>query len=315
MRPVLLTLHVGSREVGLHTYGLLIALGLAAGITLAAREARRRTMDVGRVLDFAFWGVVAGFVGSRVAYGLVNAGDFARSCAGRDGPRGFGAVLWDCTRIFHVWEGGLVFYGGVVGTALVAVIYARRTGWTFWTITDVFAPGVALGHALGRFGCYAAGCCFGKATTGGWGASFPSGSVAFDELSSLGLVAPGASFTPPLHPTQLYEAFGELLIFAALMLARGRLRSRPGALALTYAAAYAVLRFIVELFRGDVARRFVVELTTPGLARALGVPASEPVLLSVGHLGSLLLLAACALALGKRRRAWAPSPNAKPSKT
>jgi phosphatidylglycerol:prolipoprotein diacylglycerol transferase len=308
MRPVLLTLHVGSREVGLHTYGLLIALGLAAGITLAAREARRRGMDVGRVLDFAFWGVVAGFVGSRVAYGLVNLGDFARSCAGRDAPRTVGAVLSDCTRILHVWEGGLVFYGGVVGTAIVAFIYARSARWSFWTITDVFAPGVALGHALGRFGCYAAGCCFGKAMTeasGAWGASFPAGSVAFDELSSLGLVAPGASFTPPLHPTQLYEAFGELLIFAALMLARGRLRSRPGALALVYAASYAVLRFVVELFRGDVARRFVVELATPGLARALGVPPSEPVLLSVGHLGSLLLLAACAIAFAKRRRAWA----------
>jgi phosphatidylglycerol:prolipoprotein diacylglycerol transferase len=241
MRPVLLTLHVGSREVGVHTYGLLIAHGLAAGITLAAREARRRDLDVGRVLDFAFWGVVAGFVGSRVAYALVNAGDFARACAGREGPRPLGAVLWDCTRIFHVWEGGLVFYGGVVGTALVAVIYARRGGWSFWTITDVFAPGVALGHALGRLGCYAAGCCFGKVTTSGWGASFPAGSVAFDELSSLGLVSPGASFTPPLHPTQLYEACGELLIFAGLMLARGRLRARPGALVLAYAAAYSAL--------------------------------------------------------------------------
>ena len=122
-------------------------------------------------------------------------------------------------------------------------------------------------------------------------------------------MSPGASFTPPLHPTQLYEACGELLIFAGLMLARGRLRARPGALALAYAASYAVVRFIVELFRGDVARRFVVELTTPGLARALGVPPGEPVLLSVGHLGSLLLIAACAVAFAKRRRAWARGPQ------
>ncbi|HVR02444.1 MAG TPA: prolipoprotein diacylglyceryl transferase family protein, partial [Polyangia bacterium] len=72
MRPVLVTLHIGPREVGVHTYGLLIALGLALGITLGAREARWRGLDVGRVLDFAFWGTVAGLVGARVAYGLVN---------------------------------------------------------------------------------------------------------------------------------------------------------------------------------------------------------------------------------------------------
>src|SRR6516225_674760 len=119
MRPVLVTLHVGAREIGVHTYGLAIAAGLAAGIALGVREARRRGLDVGRVLDFAFWGTVVGLVGSRVTY------------------------------------------------------------------------------------------AFGKAS-GPWGVAFPSGSVAFDELGSLGLLAPGAAFTPPLHPTQLYEAGGEL---------------------------------------------------------------------------------------------------------
>jgi phosphatidylglycerol:prolipoprotein diacylglycerol transferase len=302
MRPVLLTLHVGSREVGLHTYGILIAAGLAIGIALAYREARRWDLDGGRVLDFAFWGTVAGLVGSRLAYGLVNLGDFARTCSGGlEAPRGLGATLWDCTRILHVWEGGLVFYGGVAGAALVAVVFARRQGWSFWLLGDVFAPGVAIGHALGRLGCFAAGCCFGKAS-GSWGVSFPRDSVAFDELSSVGAVAPGASFTPRLHPAQLYEAFGEAAIFALLMMLRPRLRQRPGALLLIYTALYAVLRFVVELFRGDFARRFVVELTTPRLAAWLHVPPVEPVLLSVGQLGSLLLLGAAVTAWVFRSR-------------
>jgi phosphatidylglycerol:prolipoprotein diacylglycerol transferase len=304
MRPVLLSMHLGSREVGVHTYGLLIATGLALGIMLGAREARRRGLDVGRVLDFAFWATVAGLVGSRVAYGLVNLGDFVRACAsGHAEERGLLRVVSDCTRILHVWEGGLVFYGGVVGAALVAAVFARRERWSFWVLGDVFAPGVAVGHALGRLGCFAAGCCFGKAS-GAWGVSFPSGSVAFEELSTLSALPPGAAYTPPLHPTQLYEAFGEAAIFALLLTLRPRLRARPGALVLLYAALYALLRFVVELFRGDVARRYVVDLATPRLAAWLGVPAAEPVLLSVGQLGSVILLLACAAALVRRRRFW-----------
>jgi phosphatidylglycerol:prolipoprotein diacylglycerol transferase len=302
MRPLLFSLRIGAHELGLHTYGILIALGLALGIGLGYREARRRGLDGGRVLDFAFWATVAGLVGSRVTYGLVNAGDFARVCAGDGGlPRGLGQWLFDCTRLLHVWEGGLVFYGGVLGAALVAVSFARRERWSFWVLGDVFAPGLALGHALGRLGCYAAGCCFGK-PGGDWGVSFPQDSVAFEELSNVGGVAPGASFTPRLHPTQLYEAAGEGLLFALLLALRPRLRARPGALLLLYGACYATLRFVVELFRGDTARRFVVEWHTPRLAAWLHVPPTEAVLLSVGQLASLVLLAAVALALRLRRR-------------
>ena len=111
-----------------------------------------------------------------------------------------------------------------------------------------------------------------------------------------------ATATPPLHPTQLYEAVGEALICAVLLALRPRLRARPGALVLTYLALYAALRFVVELFRGDVARRFVVELATPRLAALLGVPPAEPMLLSVGQTGSLLLIVLCIVALARRRR-------------
>jgi phosphatidylglycerol:prolipoprotein diacylglycerol transferase len=302
MRPVLVTLHVGAREIGVHTYGLAIAAGLAVGIAVGAREARRRGLDVGRVLDFAFWATVAGLLGSRLTYALVNAGEFARACVhGTGGPRDALDVVSDCTRLLHVWEGGLVFYGGIASAALVAVVFARRERWSFAVLGDVFAPGIAVGHALGRLGCFAAGCCFGK-ESGPWGVAFPTGSVAFEELGSLGALSPGASFTPPLHPTQLYEAGGELAIFACLLALRPRLRARPGALLLAYAALYAGLRFVVEMFRGDVARRYVAELATPRLAGWLGVPAGEPIFLSMGQLMSLVLLAGCAVAAFRRRR-------------
>ncbi len=212
MHPVLFTLPLGRREIALHSYGILIAAGLGAGIWVAYREGRRRGLDGGRVLDLAFWLVVSGLVGSRLTYGLVNARSFFHACADGGGP------WWrDCTSLLAIWEGGLVFYGGVAAAAAVAWRFSRRQGWSFGVVGDLFAPALAIGHAFGRLGCFAAGCCFGKETAARLGVAFPRGSVAFDVLRSAGAVPPGAAETPPLHPTQLYEAAGELALFGLLL--------------------------------------------------------------------------------------------------
>jgi phosphatidylglycerol---prolipoprotein diacylglyceryl transferase len=311
----LFTLRLGGREISLHTYGVLIAIGLAAGIALAYRQARRQGMDGGRVLDAAFWMIVAGLVGSRVVYGLVNAGEFARVCFHGGGmPRSAGAVLSDCTRILAIWQGGLVFYGGVAGAALVGYRFARREGWSFATFGDLFAPALALGHAFGRLGCFAAGCCFGKLGGGALATSFPRGSVAFDELASAGAIPPGWQTTPGLHPTQLYEAIGELLIFTSLLVLRPRVRRQPGTLLVAYLGLYALLRFVVEIFRGDVIRGLVFSLDTHRLAGWLHLPPKEPLFLSVGQLGSLIVLALCAVVWTRmRRNTVAVTPSAPPS--
>src|SRR5262245_18085920 len=260
-------------------------------------------MDGGRVLDAAFWMIVAGLVGSRIVYGIVNAGDFARACVHGGGlPRSVGTVLSDCARIFAVWQGGLVFYGGVAGAALVGWRFARREGWSYGVFGDLFAPALALGHAFGRLGCFAAGCCFGKVGGGSWAVAFPRGSVAFDELASAGAVPQGWNTTPGLHPTQLYVAFGEVLIFATLLVLRPRVRARPGMLLVSYLGLYALLRFVVEMFRGDVVRGLFVPLATPRLAALLHLPASEPIFFSVGQLGSLIVLALSAVAWKRLRR-------------
>ncbi len=297
MHPVLFTFGVGQREIALHSYGVLIAVGLAIGIAVAHREGRRRGFDGGRVLDLAFWLTVSGLCGSRIAYGLVNARDFFHACMDGGGP------WWrDCTRVLQVWEGGLVFYGGVAVAAFVAFVFARREGWSFANVGDLFAPALAIGHAFGRLGCFAAGCCFGKETASRWGVAFPRGSVAFDVLEASGTIPPGAGETPPLHPTQLYEATGELAIFLALWALRPRLRRRPGMLLLVYLGLYAVLRFVVEIYRGDVVRGFLIAFETPRLATWLGLPPPEPIFLSAGQLGSLIALAAIGVALTRRHR-------------
>jgi len=300
-----MSLTLGGREVGLHSYGILIACGFAIGIALAYREARRRGIDGGKILDLSFWILVVGLLGSRAFYVAVNAGDFARMCSGggSDVPRSLATVAWDCTRALHVWEGGLVFYGGFVAAAGTVAWFTRRQAWSFWTIGDLFAPSLAIGHAFGRLGCYTAGCCFGKVAAAGarWVASFPRDSVAFEELASAGAVPAGSSVTPPLYPTQLYEAAGELLIFALLMVVRRRVAQRPGTLFLLYATLYGLLRFVIEMFRGDFARKYIVQLATPGLAQRLGLPTGEAVLLSYGQLLSVAIVAAAVVTLVRRR--------------
>jgi phosphatidylglycerol:prolipoprotein diacylglycerol transferase len=220
-----------------------------------------------------------------------------------------GGQVAGCLAVFRFWEGGLVFYGGGIGTGAVAWWFCKREGWSFWKLGDLAAPTLAVGHALGRLGCYFAGCCFGAACRAPWGAAFPRGSVAFDELQSAGGVAHGAAFTPALHPTQLYEGLGEFALFAVLLLLErrqerrasvGPSEPRPGMIFLVYLGAYAALRFVVEIFRGDSARGYLFEWTSPGVAAALSLPAEHPLLLSVSQIASLLMLVFVGIALARR---------------
>ncbi len=301
MRPVLMSLNLGGRELALHGYGVLVAVGFAAGIVLAFREARRQGMDGGQVLDLSFWILVAGLAGSRLLYVLLNARELAADCVGRGAPRSAADVIAACARPLFLWEGGLVFYGGVAAAAGATAIFVRRRRWSFWRVADIFAPSLALGHFFGRLGCFAAGCCFGKTCIGAWGGvHFPAGSVAFDELTGSGLG--GGAVMNGLHPTQLYEAAGDLGLFFLLILARQRTR-RSGEIALGYALAYAAVRVVIEMFRGDSARRFVGELGIPALARALALPPDQPLFLSVSQTIGLLVLAAAITTFWVRRRA------------
>jgi phosphatidylglycerol:prolipoprotein diacylglycerol transferase len=263
------------------------------------------------VLDFAFWSLVAGVAGSRVAFVAVNGHAFAAACLH---PGAASARFSGCLAPLRFWEGGLVFYGGALAAAGVAVWFCRREGWSFGRFADVAAPSLSIGHVFGRIGCVLAGCCFGAPCAAPWGLSFPRGSVAFDELHAEGTVAWSALRTMSLHPTQLYEALGELAIFALLVglerrddraASRALRLARPGHILGAYVAAYAALRFVVEVFRGDTARGHLFTWTSPRLAAVLGLPAGQPLLLSVSQLVSLCALALVAVAAVYRRRSGA----------
>jgi phosphatidylglycerol:prolipoprotein diacylglycerol transferase len=114
-----------------------------------------------------------------------------------------------------------------------------------WTTTDVFAPGIALGHVIGRFGCFLAGCCYGRETTVPW-------SVVFTD--PFALANAGTPLNVHLHPTQLYESGAEALILAGLLALEKRGRPFPGRTFWTYMLVYGLSRFVIEFFRGDRGR-------------------------------------------------------------
>ncbi|HEX7599916.1 MAG TPA: prolipoprotein diacylglyceryl transferase [Polyangia bacterium] len=300
MSPTLFALRLGPRSLDIHSYGLLVALGAIAGILLAVRQGKRMGFDIPAVLDLCFWALVAGIVGSRLLYVIVHIGGYSNLCFSPSAPRPALRALADCAAPLAVWQGGLVFYGGAIAAAAVVLAFARRRAWRLGDVADLLAPSLALGHVFGRVGCFLAGCCYGKLCS--LGVYFPPASVAYTELSRQGQISSGASFTPALAPTQLYEAAGEGLLFVWLLFLRGRRRPFSGSLALVYAMGYALLRGSVEVFRGDTARGFLFEWPSPRLATWLGLPMDQALAFSTAQAFSLILGAGAGAAYWLLRR-------------
>lgn len=209
-----------------YTYGLLLAAAYLLGLQLATSRARRRGLDGARVLDLGIYIIIAALVGAKL---LLLVTDFRTF---RNDPR----------ELLTLARSGGVFYGGLILAVLVALWYIRRAGLPLWTTCDVFAPGIALGHVVGRFGCFFAGCCYGRPTTVPWAITFTNPFAAANV---------GTPLNVPLHPTQLYEAGAELLILIALLVAEKRGRPFLGRTFWLYMLLYAVSRFIIEFYRGD----------------------------------------------------------------
>lgn len=232
MYPILFRIPIFGATVTIYTYGFMVAVAFVVGMIWVSRESRRVGQDPAKAMDLAFYMIVAAIVGSRILHVLVS-----------ERERFFQNPLI----LFKIWEGGLVFYGGLIACLLVAVWYIRRHRLPMWTTCDIFAPGIALGHVFGRLGCLMAGCCYGRTAIGSWCAiTFPNNPSSF------------APTGIPLYPTQLMEASGEFVIFWILFFLR-KYKKFEGQLIATYLIAYAILRSVVEYFRGDVDRGFLIE--------------------------------------------------------
>ena len=212
--------------ITVYTYGVLLALAYLAGLKLAMVRAQARGLDANRVLDLGIYIIISALVGAKLLLLVTDYQTFSRD------PR----------ELLTLARSGGDFYGGLILAVGVALWYIRRIGLPLWTTCDVFAPGIALGHVVGRFGCFFAGCCYGKPTKLPWGITFTDPFAAANVGTPLGV---------PLHPTQLYEAGAELVILAVLLATERKGRPFAGRTFWLYMLLYAVSRFFIEFFRGD----------------------------------------------------------------
>jgi phosphatidylglycerol---prolipoprotein diacylglyceryl transferase len=231
MHPRLLTipsfdvLGFSTPTLTLHTYGFLLAIAFLAGLYVASRQAKRAGLDANRVTDMAVWVLIAGLLGAKLLLVVLDWRHYSRTPGD----------------ILTIFQSGGVFYGGLIGGLLVAWWYVRRHGLPGWTTADVLAPGVVLGQAIGRLGCFAAGCCWGKPADVPW-------AVVFTDVYAARQV--GTPLDSPLHPSQLYESLAAFLIFLFLLWLAPRKRF-DGQVVLAYVALYSAARFGLEFLRGD----------------------------------------------------------------
>ncbi len=219
MHPVLLKLG----PITIHTYGLMVALGILSGVSLSEYLYRREGGEPGKVVDMALIVVLSGIVGSRILFVLVNLGYY----------------MENPLEAIMIWQGGLVFYGGLIGGIGGLIISTYLYRLQLLRILDVGAIAIALGQSIGRIGCFSAGCCYGKPTDLPW-------AVIFTDPRSLAV----SVLNTPVHPTQLYSFAGLFLITVYLVWLHPR-KSFHGQLASAYLVLHGIFRFIVEIFRGD----------------------------------------------------------------
>jgi phosphatidylglycerol:prolipoprotein diacylglycerol transferase len=207
--------------VSIHLYGVMLAVAFWLGIELSARAARRAGLDENRAIDLGIVILIASVVGSRLLYVITHLEEYQS----------------DWLSVFKVWEGGLVFYGGLAAGVAFGIGYLVWKRMPVLKVTDLVAPQIALGISIARIGCFLNGCCFGRESDLPWACRFPHDSQA-------GWVTHGAQ----LHPTQIYSAIANFVLFLVL---RRMLRAgyRTGTVFSAFLILYGGWRFVVDNLR------------------------------------------------------------------
>ena len=221
-------LHIGN--FSLPTYGFMAAMGLICGLLLIVTLGRNRGLDPDKLWNLGIVAILSGVAGAKILMLLVDFGYYSQH------PREIFAL--STLQAGGVWSGGLVL------AIVMCVWYLLRNHMPVLASCDVFAPGLALGHAFGRLGCFAAGCCWGRETHVPWAVTFTNPLAAEIVGTPLGV---------PLHPTQLYEFVLEIAncLFLVWLLRRKKFE---GQIIGAYLIIYGIGRFFIEAFRGDPGR-------------------------------------------------------------
>ena len=199
-----------------HSYGLLIAVGVILAVILAMKRAGKKDLDSEVVLNMAIICVIFGFLGAKILYVFEN----------------FQAFLRDPLSV--IGSSGFVVYGGIAIGVVAVILYCRIKNYSFFRYFDLLMPSVAMGQAFGRLGCFCAGCCYGKETDAFWGVVFPEGSFAPAGV--------------PLIPTQLISSAGDFAIMIILLLFSKKAK-KVGDVGALYLLLYGIGRFLVEFLR------------------------------------------------------------------
>ena len=263
----------------INTYGVFLALAFLCAILIAVKLAARDGLPREKIYDLCLWMLLASLVGSKFLM-LFTEPEY------RDHP-------WQLLSLDFLRSGG-VFYGGLIGAILAGYFLMRRYKLPWWKTADACAPGIALGNFFGRQGCFAAGCCWGKPTTGWWGVHFTEPGKVITGVPTIvaDLNDPqraywsqklGGDMAPlHLHPTQLYESFAMLIVFFFLLWLHKR-RRFSGQVILFYALLYSIIRFAIEFLRDDPRGDLF------GLTTLTGLSTSQLISIIVGT-GALVLL-------------------------
>jgi len=203
--------YIGSKAV--YWYGVLVAAGFLACVAHLTMVGIREGREPGFGSDLAFWLMLFGIIGARLAYVVANIGYYWQ----------------DPLAIIRVDQGGLIYYGGFIGAFIAGVVFARIKKIDILALADFAVSALPLGHAFGRLGCFLNGCCYGAVTSMPWG-------VAQQEAVR--------------HPVQLYEAFYNFVLYL-LLIPVYRRRKRNGEVLALYCIFYPLGRFLLEFFRGD----------------------------------------------------------------
>ena len=226
MHPVLFNLG----PITIYTYGVLAAVGFLVGLWYAYRQAPRAGLNPRNVWNLGVYGILVALISSKLWLVVSDWNYYAAN------PREIVGI--------ETFQSAGTFYGGILGGILFVLLYAYLKKMPFIGILDIGAAPVALGHSIGRVGCFFAGCCYGKPTSLPWAVTF---------TSPIAEKIAGMPLNVSLHPTQLYEAGGEFLNFLVLVWLGSRQRF-AGQLVGAYFILYGIERGAIEFLRADPGR-------------------------------------------------------------
>ncbi|MEZ4627986.1 MAG: prolipoprotein diacylglyceryl transferase [Eubacteriales bacterium] len=201
-------------------YGVMSAVGMLAAFVLLGLTRKHTRFSEDQALSAAIWAIVAGFIGAKVLYWLVE----------------IDQIIADPSYLIHTLREGFVFYGALIGGLAGVAIYSLIRKLPFFSLTDYFIPALVIGHAFGRIGCVFAGCCYGMECESPISIVFPAGSAAPAGV--------------PLLPTQIMESVF-LFLLCAFLVWRLAKQKPFGTVSGWYMVLYGAWRFGIEFFRSD----------------------------------------------------------------